>query len=162
LKFYRLDSKKRTVADAFSGKGGLFAAGRWNSLGGLVVYASESVSLAYLERLAHFDSNNPAEDLHLFEIDIPNGLIEFLTEKSLPKGWDIRPPGPVSRALGDAWLARKQFAALVVPSVIVVQERNALINPLHPKFDLGWVKGPVLFKHDSRLASPADKKKLKK
>ncbi len=157
--------KKRTVAEAFSGRGGLFAAGRWNSLGGLAIYVSESVSLAYLERLSHLDSNNPADDLHLFEINIPDVLIEILPANRLPKDWDIRPPGPASRMLGDNWLARKQYMALVVPSVIVLQERNALINPLHPKFNLRWVKGPTLFKHDARLSletSPPDKKKAKK
>jgi RES domain-containing protein len=152
LKFFRLESSKRnTLAEAFGGKGGLFAAGRWNSLGGLVVYASESVSLAYLEKLAHLDASHPCGNLVLFEIEIPDDLIEVRLEASLPDGWDMRPPGPASRTLGDRWLAEKRSVALIVPSVIVTQERNALINPLHPKFKLAWGKGPTPFMGDNRL-----------
>ena len=170
LKFFRLESpRRRDAAEAFSGKGGLFAAGRWNSLGGLVVYTSESVSLAYLEKLAHLDANNPSGDLLFYEIEIPDDLIEIRLEASLPDGWDMRPPGPASRTVGDRWLAERRSVALLVPSVIVAQERNALINPLHPKFNLGWIKGPTVFKHDARLireskieAAKPDRRKRKR
>jgi RES domain-containing protein len=172
LKFFRLESPQRDdAAEAFSGKGGLFVAGRWNSLGSLAVYTSESVSLAYLEKLAHLDACNPSGNLLLFEIKIPDDLIEIRLEASLPDGWDMRPPGPASRAVGDRWLAEKRSVALLVPSVIVRQEHNALINPLHPKFNLGWIKGPAVFRHDARLsrklkagvgAADRRKKRLKK
>ncbi|MCE0524240.1 MAG: RES family NAD+ phosphorylase [Methylacidiphilales bacterium] len=166
MKFFRLESPQRAnAAEAFSGKGGLFAAGRWNSLGNLAVCASESVSLAYLEVLAHLDTGNSSRDHLLFEIEIPDDLIEIRRAAPLPDGWDLRPPGPASRAVGDRWLAEKRSVALLVPSVIVAQERNALINPLHPKFDLGWVKGPMPFRGDTRLSRGAPvhrKKRLKK
>lgn len=163
MKFYRLESPQRVdAAEAFSGKGGLFAAGRWNSIGGLVVYTSESVSLAYLEKLAHLDAGNPFNNLLLYEIEIPDYLIEIRPEASLPDGWDMRPPGPASRAVGDRWFAEKRSVALLVPSVIVEQERNALINPLHPKFNLGWVKGPTPFKHDARLSRTSNRRKKRR
>lgn len=164
MRFFRLESPRRVdAAEAFSGRGGLFAAGRWNSLGGLAVYASESVSLAYLEVLAHLPTGNSGY-LLLFEIEIPEGLIEICLESSLPDGWDMRPPGPASRAVGDRWLAEKRSVALLVPSVIVTQERNALINPLHPQFNLGWVKGPAPFRGDVRLSrkAPVHRKKRPK
>jgi RES domain-containing protein len=171
LKFFRLVLPQRVdVAEAFSGNGGLFVAGRWNSLGRRVVYVSESVSLAYLEVLANLDPSNPPRDLLLFEIEIPDDLIEIRLTASLPDGWYMRPSGPASRTVGDRWLAEKRSVALLVPSVIVMQEHNALINPLHPKFNLGWVKGPTPFKGDVRLmreskievATPGRRKKRAK
>jgi RES domain-containing protein len=47
-------------------------------------------------------------------------------------GWDAIPCGKVSLDVGDAWLSRKSSALLKVPSVIVPEENNVLINPAHP------------------------------
>ena len=47
-------------------------------------------------------------------------------------GWDAIPEGLVSRAAGSAWLGLGRTALLAVPSVIVVEEDNVLINPAHP------------------------------
>jgi hypothetical protein len=50
---------------------------------------------------------------------------------SLPVGWTARPEGKVSLDIGDAWLAGGASALLQVPSVIVVEEDNVLVNPRH-------------------------------
>lgn len=47
-------------------------------------------------------------------------------------GWDALPAGKVSLDLGDRWLSSGKSALLLVPSVIVPEEFNALVNPLHP------------------------------
>jgi RES domain-containing protein len=49
----------------------------------------------------------------------------------LPVGWDAIPEGRVSRAIGSAWLASGREALLVVPSVVIAEESNVLINPVH-------------------------------
>jgi RES domain-containing protein len=115
----------------------------------LVVYASESAALAYLETLAHFASEESVVELLQFEIEIPDAMIGTLTD--LPKNWHARPPSPATQELGDGWLRNKTSVALKVPSVIVPRESNILINPLHPNFKLGWAKGPKPFPHDPRL-----------
>jgi hypothetical protein len=49
----------------------------------------------------------------------------------LPVGWDALPEGKVSLDVGDTWLAGGAAPLLVVPSVIVPEEHNVLINPAH-------------------------------
>jgi RES domain-containing protein len=56
-------------------------------------------------------------------------------------------------AVGDQWIAEGRSVALLVPSVVVPVERNALINPRHPRFKLGWVEKPERFRYDPRLGS---------
>ncbi|WP_436166221.1 RES family NAD+ phosphorylase [Bosea sp. LjRoot9] len=51
---------------------------------------------------------------------------------TLPVGWNAEPAGLESIRYGSAWVAGMGSALLLVPSVIVPEERNALINPLHP------------------------------
>lgn len=50
----------------------------------------------------------------------------------LPGGWDAVPAGRSSRLAGDSWVASAASALLAVPSVIVPEECNILMNPLHP------------------------------
>ena len=46
-------------------------------------------------------------------------------------GWDATPPGAVSIDYGTAWANARRSALLVVPSVMVPEEFNLLINPRH-------------------------------
>nr|MBA3272384.1 RES family NAD+ phosphorylase [Chthoniobacterales bacterium] len=85
----------------------------------------------------------------LFTIEIPDGFVEELNQ--LPRGWDAEPASAASQTLGDHWIAEQRSVALLVPSVIVPIEINALINPRHPKFRIEWVKAPVRFRYDPRL-----------
>ncbi len=50
----------------------------------------------------------------------------------LPPGWDCIPPGRISRDLGNAWLGEGRSPILVVPSVLIPEEHNILLNPAHP------------------------------
>jgi RES domain-containing protein len=148
--FYRLGSlTRRNPAQAFSGEGALYAAGRWNSAGTRLVYTSTSVALACLETLVHIRALQRPEERWLFTIDIPDELVETL--RPVPVGWHTEPAGLASQAAGDKWIAAQRGVALLVPSVIVPMEQNALINPRHPQFRLDWVKAPVRFRYDPRL-----------
>ena len=48
-----------------------------------------------------------------------------------PVGWDAFPEGMVSRNEGSAWLKSARTALLTVPSVIIHEEDNVLLNPAH-------------------------------
>jgi len=148
--FYRLERLARTTAaQAFSGEGGLHYALRWNSRGTRLVYASTSVALACLETLVHMQMLARSEERWLFTIEIPDRFVEELHE--LPQGWDSEPATAISREVGDRWAAEQRSVALLVPSVVVPVEQNALINPRHPRFRLEWVKRPERFIYDPRL-----------
>ena len=67
-------------------------------------------------------------------IDIPDTVWAGARRESagtLAVGWDAEPAGRVSIRLGTDWLTSRSSAVLVVPSVIVPEEFNVLINPLH-------------------------------
>ena len=80
---------------------------------------------------------------------------QALPPDALPVGWSAIPEGRVSVEAGDAWLSRLASALLLVPSVVVPEEFNILVNPRHP--DAGRLKAtklrPWLF--DQRLGARA-------
>lgn len=140
---------------AFDGDGARLAGGRWNRRGTRVVYASESLSLAALEILVH--GGDPAllpADLVAIPADIPASVaIESLEDARLPADWR-RIPAPESlAALGTAWAQAARTPVLSVPSAIVPQERNYLLNPAHPDFAKIRLGTPEPFSLDRRLRS---------
>jgi RES domain-containing protein len=142
----------RRVYSALDGEGARRAGGRWNSPGLPVVYASSTLSLAILELLVHTDPDLIPRDLQAFEIDCPGSLAaEVLDARSLPSNWRNIPNHPVCRALGDEWLKRGDHPLLGVPSAVVPEELNYLINPAHPDAALIQVVRARAFSFDERL-----------
>jgi len=133
------------------GEGARLAGGRWNSPGRAAVYASSRLSLAALELLVHTDVPLVPPDLVAFEIEIPDTLdLESVALADLPKDW--RQPGhPGCRAIGDTWLAEERTAVLRVPSAVVPEELNYIINPRHRTAKAIHVVGRRKFAFDSRL-----------
>jgi RES domain-containing protein len=122
-------------ADDLSGKGAEATGGRWNAKGTPVVYASETRALAGMETLVHLNASGLPLNRYLVAIEVSDATwsaAEKLEASALPVGWDAEPPGLVSIAAGMAWLKSNRSALLVVPSVIVPEEFNVLINPGHP------------------------------
>ena len=138
----------RSLKQAFSGEGGLYASARWHTAGRPVVYTAQSLSLAALEILVHLKQTNDIRPFRAFVADIPDDCI--LKPRAFPAGWRTRIEA--TRALGDAWLASRASPAMQVPSVITPGEWNVLLNPQHPQFSLKWiVKGPERYAFDARL-----------
>lgn len=112
---------------ALDGEGARLFGGRWNSPGRPMIYAAASPSLAVLEVLVHLDlpPELMPDDYRLLSLDLPDeGPIEHI---------DQTPDNDGARlAIGDRFLTQMASLALTVPSVVVPQERNTLINPRHP------------------------------
>ena len=133
------------------GEGARLAGGRWNTRGRAAVYASSRLSLAALELLVHTDVPLAPPDLVAFEIDVPDTLdIELVDLAELPKDWRL-PGHPSCRAVGDTWLAEERTAVLRVPSAVVPEEWNYIINPTHRAANAIQVVGRLKFAFDSRL-----------
>lgn len=133
------------------GEGARLAGGRWNTRGRAAVYASSRLSLAALELLVHTDVPLAPPDLVAFEIDVPDTLdIESVDLAELPKDWRL-PGHPSCRAVGDTWLAEERTAVLRVPSAVVPEEWNYIINPTHRAAKAIQVVGRRKFAFDSRL-----------
>jgi RES domain-containing protein len=77
--------------------------------------------------------------LYAFEIEVPDSLAARLLDVStLPSNWREIPNHPACRAIGDDLLERKNHVLLGVPSAVVPEELNYLINPAHP--DAGLIQ----------------------
>ena len=141
-------------ADDLSGGGAAAVGGRWNSEGNHVVYAAISVSLCVLETLAHLGDDIACRNRFLVAIDIPAKLMAScttLTPKELPPTWLAEPAGKDSVNMGDDWLKSGKALLLRVPSVIVPEEFNVLINPRHKDAHLIQAKVLRQYIYDPRL-----------
>jgi RES domain-containing protein len=123
------------AADDLSGAGANSTGGRWNAAGDALVYTSETQALACLETVVHLNAGGLPLSRHLVAVTIPAAVwagARTETPGSLPVGWDADPSGRASIRFGTAWIRSVATALLRVPSVIVPDEYNVLINPLHP------------------------------
>ena len=123
-------------AHDLGGKGAEKTGGRWNRPGRPGVDSASSVALACLETVVHLNAAGLPLNRFLVRIEVPDELWQArrtLTPADLPVGWSAIPEGKVSLDIGDGWLQDARTALLAVPSVIVPEESNVLINPLHPQ-----------------------------
>jgi RES domain-containing protein len=131
MEIYRI-TQQQFAAD-LTGNGARLFGGRWNSEGFFALYTSSSRSLALLETLAH----TPAKFLdvrayHLVTLSVPDNLLkQKISVKNLLPGWNAPDTRPFTKKIGDTFLSNKKNLLLEVPSVIMPEEINYVINPLH-------------------------------
>ena len=128
------DTRSYEAGD-LSGAGAESTGGRWNAAGDPLVYTSETQALACLETVVHLNAGGLPLNRYLVAVTIPLAVwagARTETPGSLPVGWDAGPSGRASLQFGTAWLRSASSALLRVPSVIVPDECNVLINPRHP------------------------------
>jgi RES domain-containing protein len=118
---------------SLSGDGGLHASGRWHSRGRRVVYLADHPASALVEVMVHLEIG--AEDLpthyQLLGVTVPDDLAAaMIGETGLPDDW--RDQIAFTRAIGDEWVLGQATALLRVPSAIVPEATNYLLNPAHP------------------------------
>lgn len=149
LTVWRMVTVKRADS-AFSGEGARLYGGRWNPKGVPLVYTASTQSLATLEMLVQ-DGKLLAKYV-MIPAKIPTRLrIDRITPDELPEGWrDAESKGDLQR-IGADWCKRQSSAVLVVPSVVIPQEMNYLLNPLHPSFAKIQIGEPHEFTTDLAL-----------
>ncbi len=135
----------------FSGEGARQYGGRWNSPGVSMVYVSEHRSLAALEILVHIRSLTEPFSYRALVAEWDDSLVETLLPGSLPADWRTEPPGVGAMRFGDAWVRSERSAVLAVPSVLIPEERNFLLNPLHRDFRKITIQDRGEFILDGRL-----------
>jgi RES domain-containing protein len=145
--------KKKHLSDALSGEGARLGGGRWNHVGVSVVYASETFSLAVLELFIHFTRRDItiSNSLLAIPILIPDSIkaVEVPVQDLAP-GWNSSPPPNFTRNIGAEWVESGASALLRVPSAIVPEEYNFVINVKHPDFSKITVGDPRPFALDDR------------
>jgi RES domain-containing protein len=144
-------------AHDLSGAGAKATGGRWNQAGVPVVYASDSRALACLETVVHLNAGGLPLNRFLVELSIPDAIwadAHHQSAASLPVGWDAEPPGRASIGFGTDWLRSGATALLIAPSVIVPEELNILINPMHAASAAITATKVRKWLYDPRLAKP--------
>ncbi|MGH7564260.1 MAG: RES family NAD+ phosphorylase [Gemmatimonadota bacterium] len=137
---------------ALDGEGARLVGGRWNSEGVAVVYTSSTLSLGALEYLAHIDPEDIPDDLMAVAVEVPDRLpIEDVRLEDLPADWNRVFDHPRCVALGNEWIAAGQSLGLRVPSALVPEEWNLLLNPAHPDAPGMRATGTRPFIFDRRL-----------
>lgn len=139
---------------SLSGDGGLYVAGRWHSRGRRVVYLADHPASALVDVMVHLGID--AEDLpthyQLLGVEVPDDLaITTVEETALPADW--RTQTALTRARGDDWLRDAGSALLRVPSAIVPQAANYLLNAVHAEAARVSLLGPLRAAFDARLMS---------
>jgi RES domain-containing protein len=145
--------KTRFSADAFSGEGARLYGGRWNSPGVAMVYTADSISLATLELLVHLDTSSVLPSYSICPVDFDDSLVESLDVATLPSDWRQSPPPTSLQLIGDDWISRGSSVLLRVPSAVVEDENNYLINPAHGNFKKLVIGSMKPFLLDRRLTS---------
>ena len=152
LSAWRL-TKTKLLSGAWDGQGARKSGGRWNSVGIAVVYTSGTLSLALVEVLVHLPSGIlPAYSAVRVHFD--ESMVTAIEPAELPASWRDHPPPPETRAIGDRWVAQGGSAVLRVPSVVVPDEFNYVLNPSHPGFADISIGEPMPFPFDPRLPRP--------
>ena len=127
------------VSQVFSGEGGLLVAGRWHYAGTRVIYCSASIALCTLEWLSYHGLTVSGFDYYRYAINIPDKLIKKVSQSMLSKNWMTTPSTDDVRDVAEKQLfSSNKFLAMAVPSVVVPEEYNLIINPLHGGFSTAY------------------------
>jgi RES domain-containing protein len=136
--------------DALSGEGARRYGGRWNPPGFAVVYTSQSRALAALETLVHLTVEARTLRFTMIEIQMPQDTAPEAYEGAASV-WRHQGPSSVTQEVGRDWLERANSQILAVPSVVVPQELNFVLNVAHPRFSQLRVARREPFAFDERF-----------
>jgi RES domain-containing protein len=114
------------------GEGGHHTDGRWHTLPRSVLYAAEHPALAMVEVMAHMrlSVTRIPTTLKLITLEVADDAA-VSPRPDLPDGWQANEP--TSQAVGNAWLDAREGLLLPLPSALLPDSTNYLVNPAHPQ-----------------------------
>lgn len=145
---YRLSIEQ--YKDDISGTGAKLYGGRWNATGIPVLYTTENISLAVLEIIVRTNINLIPLHYYLLKIEVPDNVdITTINKNKLKKEWkaDIG----YTKWIGTEFLKAKKSLVLKIPSAIVDEEHNFIINTEHNEFKKIKILSTKKFSFDKRL-----------
>jgi RES domain-containing protein len=144
---YRITLQKWASSLVASGR-----AARWNSNGFFVIYASGTRALACLENIVHRRSIGNDDLFSVTVIDIPSYVaIPEIDRAALPSDWRSFTSYASCQEMGNQWVRSGASAVLRIPSAIIAEENNYLLNPAHPDFRKISIVRSEGFAFDERL-----------
>ena len=127
-------------------------AARWNSKGKNVIYTASSRALACLENVVHRSGEGLNESFKVMIIELPDSVLtEEIYLKQLPKDWRSFEYYGDCQLIGDKWIDSNSSVILKIPSAIIANEFNYLLNINHPNFKQIKLIAMEDFLFDSRL-----------
>jgi RES domain-containing protein len=145
---YRICNEK--FKDDLSGNGAKLFGGRWNSKGFAMLYTSEHISLSALEMLVHNQFQDFAVPLSLLKIQLPIPTkIKEIKNYKLKENWHN--DAGYTKFIGNEFVKSESDLFLKVPSAVVTEENNVLINPLHKDFKKVKIVEQKIFRTDKRF-----------
>lgn len=132
MRIWRIAQRKYALERLCAGSA--LYGGRWNPVALPALYCGASIAICALEKFVHVGSA-PLPPLVLVAVDIPdhsNIFTPAMTE--LPSDWNELPTSVSAQILGREWLERGEALAMRVPSAVLPEESNVILNPRHPDF----------------------------
>ncbi len=113
------------------------SANRWNRKCEYVLYCSSSRSLSTLELVVHRNAIKPTVLYKILVISVADddNLLHCIKSKDLPEKWNTMQAYADLQEIGGQWYQNKTSLILKIPSAIVQQEHNYIINTKHHDFD---------------------------
>lgn len=144
---YRITLEKYSGSLIASGNGA-----RWNSKEVKMLYTASTRALACLENVVHRNAVGLQANFRIMVIEVPDELrIEIIGKDKLKADWYLFRNYPYTQALGDAWIFRGKTSVLGVPSAIIAEESNYLLNPAHVDFRKITLLSVQPFEFDPRI-----------
>jgi RES domain-containing protein len=110
------------------------------------------LALAALEYFVNLDASQAPDGLVSIEVEIPDSVkVERTDTAALPSNWRDYPHPAELPLIGEAWLKAGSSVCLMVPSAVIAEEQNLLINPLDPDFRTLLFSPPQPFQFDARM-----------
>ena len=109
--------------------------GRWNPVALPVMYAGTTIEICALEKFVHL-AGVPHPPLVLVAIDVPDeaALAWRPRLNELPADWAALPAPASTQEFGRVWIESARGLVLYVPSAIIPESVNAVLNPRHPAY----------------------------
>jgi RES domain-containing protein len=148
---YRISSTK--YAKDLTGEGARLYGGRWNHRLTACIYTSQSRALAVLEYTVNVTADDIPRALSIVTIDIPDNKIFDVTAPILPGNWTEAPAPASTKDFGTRILKAMRFPVIKIPSAIIPQECNFILNPLHPDSKVFSITNIHDFVYDIRIKS---------
>jgi len=132
MELFRISLKKHAHKLTASGR-----PNRWNKRDEYVIYAGSSRSLSSLELVVHRGSIELLESYKVMVISVADDdeLTTQIKIKELTDNWRRTTAYPFLQDIGSEWYRSRESLLLKVPSAVIPQEFNYLINSNHPDFE---------------------------
>lgn len=149
MKLYRIGRTK--FAKDLSGEGARLHGGRWNHKLTSCIYTSENRALAVLEYTVNVNIEDIPRALSITTYETNDLDIQLIKLAELPGDWTAFPASSTTKSFGTDLLNNAESAIIKIPSAVILEECNYILNPLHPDFKKIKIIGVKDFVYDIRI-----------